>query len=179
MTSSDAPEFKAAIYRVGPRTIVPLDRREGVASATDPMSNQMCLKGADVRAMLSVGGQGGRAGGGNSAAGGGSGGGDESGGSPGGVPLSDPALRALLHELTHHATFAGNVGIARAALATTVCGRASMLVWPTNREELVIPQRDDLVLRFHEVVYEPLIEGLAVFAEHDIRWGASPFASHP
>jgi hypothetical protein len=96
----------------------------------------------------------------------------------GDLPLSDQGLRFFLHEVTHHASFANSVGMARSALATSVCSRASIGLPPRGRADLWLAQRDDIVLRFFEILIEPLAEGLALFAEHDIRWGESPVASH-
>lgn len=153
MTIAEPTQLKAAIYRVGPRTIVPLVRGR-IENFTDPMTNQVSLSRIDVRSMLKKA-------------------------DPTDVPLSDQGLRFFLHEVTHHASFASSVGNARAALATSVCGRASVGVPPTERAGLWLAQRDDIVLRFFEMMIEPLVEGLALFAEHDIRWGKSHLASHP
>ncbi|MBY5361947.1 hypothetical protein [Rhizobium leguminosarum] len=147
------PRFEAAIYRLGPRTLVPLDRNR-IESYTDPLSNQMTFSQKDMRQILH-------------------------GMVPGDLPVSEKELRLLLHELTHHASFANVVGYARSALATSVCGRASMGMPPKAPPALWLAERDDLVLRFHEMVFEPLVEGLALFAEHDIQWGDSPYTSHP
>jgi hypothetical protein len=153
MTVAEPPHSKAAMYRVGPRTIVALERGR-IENFTDPMTNQTSLGRIDVRSMLT-----------NS--------------DPRDLPLSAQGLRFFLHELTHHASFANSVGYARAALATSVSGRASVGVPPAGRAGLWLAQRDDIVLRFFEMLIEPLVEGLALFAEHDIRWGQSPIASHP
>src|SRR5271166_3319821 len=142
-----------AFYRLGPRTLVPLERKD-IENFTDPMTNQTSLSRTDVLAMLEVT-------------------------NPDDTPLSDQGIRFILHECTHHASFANRVGYARSALSTSVCGRASIGTPPDGRAGLWLAQRDDVVLRFFEVVVEPLIEGLALFSEHDIRWGKSPKASHP
>jgi hypothetical protein len=153
MSVSERPAAKAAIYRLGPRTFVPLTRG-AISNFTDPMTNAMSLSRIDVRAMLkSV--------------------------ECGKLPLSTQGLRFFLHELTHHATFANSVGGARAALSVSVCARASIGPQPGSRAGLWLAQRDDIVLRCFEIVMEPLIEGLALFAEHDVRWSTSPYASHP
>jgi hypothetical protein len=153
MTLTEPPQFKAAIYRLGPRTIVPLSRGR-IENFTDPLTNQISLSRIDVLSILKSADR-------------------------GDLPLSDQGLRFFLHEVTHHASFANSVGNARSALATSVCGRASIGLPPSGRAGLWLAQRDDIVLRFFEMVIEPLVEGLALFAEHDIRWGESPLASHP
>jgi hypothetical protein len=152
MTGAES-QVKAAVYRVGPRTFVPLERGQ-IGNFTDPITNQTSLSRIDIRSMLKKV-------------------------DPSDLPLSDQGLRFFLHEVTHHASFANSVGNARAALATSVCGRASVGAPPTGRAGLWLAQRDDIVLRFFEMMIEPLVEGLALFAEHDIRWGKAPFASHP
>jgi hypothetical protein len=152
MAPPEPPQFKAAVYRLGPRTIVPLSRGR-VENFTDPLTNQISLSRIDVRSMLKSA-------------------------DCGDLPLSDQGLRFFLHEVTHHASFANSVGNARSALATSVCSRASIGHPPRGRADLWLAQRDDIVLRFFEMMIEPLVEGLALFAEHDIRWGKSPVASH-
>jgi hypothetical protein len=139
-------------YVIGPRTFVTMERG-AVGVATDPMSNIVFLGESDVQAMIS---------------------------NPvkGGLPLSDKALRFLLHELTHHASFAGWVGNAQSALLTSVGARASIGTPPDGPAGLWLGQRDDLVVRSFSTLMEPLVEGLALFAEHDICWGPLQHASH-
>lgn len=84
-------------------------------------------------------------------------------------------LRPLLHEKTHHTTFDSTVGQALAALAASC---ASMPVEALSGQETPsLPIRDLVVLRSFYGLLEPLIEGLALFAEHDCVPRDSPVAS--
>ncbi|MCA1535048.1 hypothetical protein I6F21_21185 [Bradyrhizobium sp. NBAIM03] len=142
----------AAIYRLGPRTLVSLERGQ-ISNFTDPVTNQISFGRIELREFLKLK-------------------------SPGDLPLSVQGLRFFLHEVTHHGSFASHVGNARAALATSVCARASIGIPPSDGSELWLGQRDDIVLRFFEMTIEPLVEGLALFAEHDAQWASGPIASH-
>jgi len=126
----------------------------GVAEPqTDQMSNAMLLDHEDVRNWIKI---------------------DKTGS----LPLSDRTLRLLLHELTHHATFAGVVGNTLAALWVSTAGRAAF--FPPTKEQGAISQheRDDLVARFSFQFIEPLVEGMALFAENDVTSGEDDLASH-
>ena len=84
-------------------------------------------------------------------------------------------LRPLLHEKTHHATFDSPVGQALSALAASC---ANMPVETIGGQETPsLPIRDLAVLRSFYRLLEPLIEGLALFAEHDCVPRGSPVAS--
>lgn len=96
----------------------------------------------------------------------------------GALPTTNSRLRLFLHEGTHHTSLSGAYGWASAALASSVV--SSGLVGPVPRDDnLFLPARDLLVLRWTQCVFQPLLEGLAVFAEHDIAWGEGDFASQP
>ncbi|WP_201838787.1 hypothetical protein [Microvirga zambiensis] len=99
--------------------------------------------------------------------------------SPGNLPVPDALLRLFLHETTHHATFANSVGHALAALALCASGQA-IIPEPESKSlaDLPLPARDSLVLSWMETLYEPLIEGAALFAEYDLLWGESEYLSH-
>lgn len=84
-------------------------------------------------------------------------------------------LRPLLHEKTHHATCDRPVGQALSALAASC---ANMPVEKISGQETPsLPIRDLAVLRAFYKLLEPLIEGLALFAEHDCVPRNSPVAS--
>jgi hypothetical protein len=73
-------------------------------------------------------------------------------------------MRTLLHEKTHHASFDSGVGIALAAIAAWA---AEATTGPVPAGRLSLSQRDLLLLRSVYPLLEPLLEGLALFAEHD------------
>ena len=151
-TAADRSEPETLV-RLGPGTLVPVAR--GLKKIfTDPMSNVMSIENSAVRRLLEPA-------------------------CPGAVPWSPSLLRYSLHELTHHATYAGRVGRALAALAISVAARTDVGPAPEGEGKLWLGQRDDLVLRAFQAMNDPLVEGLALFAEHDIRWGECPDASHP
>lgn len=146
-------ESSVAVYRLGPSSFVP-SARGSIQPFVDRISNAVSIRHEDFMALVKDA-------------------------TPGALPLSDESMRALLHELTHHATFANNVGRAQSALAISVAARASIGVAPKGSGDLWLGERDDLVLRYFRMLFEPLMEGLALFGEHDIRWGPLPIASHP
>jgi len=146
-------QFTSAAYRIGPRTLVPLARGR-IENYTDPMSNAVSLSSMDVRALIKQA-------------------------IPGALPLTDQAMRFFLQEIAHHATFANRVGSAQSALATSVCARAHIGGAAKGRTGLRLQQRDDIVLRYFGTIFEPLVEGVALFAEHDVQWGDFEIASHP
>src|SRR5215831_16254645 len=74
-------------------------------------------------------------------------------------------LRPLIHEKTHHATFNSPVGQALAALAASCANMPFETM--TGQETASLPIRDLTVLRAFYGLIEPLVEGLALFAEHD------------
>src|SRR6476660_3215649 len=110
MTDAQQPTSKVAFFRLGPRTLVPLARGQA-SNFTDPMTNAMSLNKMDIRSMLSDA-------------------------QPGNLELSDQGLRFFLHEVTHHASFAADVGNAQSALAVSVCARASIGKPPAERADL-------------------------------------------
>jgi hypothetical protein len=84
-------------------------------------------------------------------------------------------LRMLLHEKTHHSSFDSRVGIALGTLAAF--GAYHQIVAP-NAGELSANQRDLLLARSVYRLLEPLVEGLALFAEHDsVPDGRAPASS--
>ena len=82
-------------------------------------------------------------------------------------------LRALLHEKTHHASFDSPVGLALAGLMASSATDVSKV----NPETFTLSQRDCLLIRQVSVLFEPLIEGLALFAEFDGVPGDAQVAS--
>jgi hypothetical protein len=82
-------------------------------------------------------------------------------------------LRALIHEKTHHTTFDSVVGLAFAALVSSCTMPPGILRPPEGRLAI----RDLIVARTHYYFLQPLIEGLAVFAEHDLVSRSSPVCS--
>lgn len=85
-------------------------------------------------------------------------------------------LRLLLHEKTHHVSFDSPVGRAFSALVTS---SASFALTEIALEEklLSVSKRDRIILQIIYTMMRPLIEGLAVFAEHDVIPRNSPVAS--
>jgi hypothetical protein len=77
-------------------------------------------------------------------------------------------------ENTHHATFDSVVGIAIASLAASCFS-----LWTTQvgSETPRLAARDLALLRTASVVLEPLVEGMALFTEHDLVTGPSPAIS--
>jgi hypothetical protein len=80
-------------------------------------------------------------------------------------------LPNVLHECTHHVTFDSSVGLALAALWS---GAVSTWTFQAGTENPTLPARDLAVIRVHRALYTPLVEGLALFAEHDLVSGDSP-----
>ena len=83
-------------------------------------------------------------------------------------------LRLLLHEKTHHASFDSRVG---AALGSLSAWAGQHNVTSPDPDTLSLSQRDLLIVRSAYRVLEPLVEGLALFAEHDNVPGNSDVAS--
>lgn len=92
-------------------------------------------------------------------------------------------LGPLLHEATHHMTFDSPVGLTLAAMACSPLG----LRGPdddANEErlpaaEFTMPVVDTITHRVVSRLFEPLVEGLALFAEHDLVPGDSAIVSRP
>ena len=72
-------------------------------------------------------------------------------------------LRPFLHEKTHHTTFDSPVGLAISALYVSCVS----MQFERIIQGATLPIRDLTVLYATYHLLEPLIEGLAVFAEHD------------
>lgn len=93
---------------------------------------------------------------------------------------SDGLVRLLLHEATHHACFAGRFGSALAALAcnsSTLNGNGTYLKHLDHG--LPLGPRYRLMLDWIGAIYDPLTEGLAVFAEYDLYSGPIQVTAHP
>ena len=101
------------------------------------------------------------------------------GASLGSLPITDARLRLFLHESTHHTSFSNAYGWATAGLESSVISPGLVGPLPQSPDDLLLPERDLLVLRWTQRVFQPLLEGLAVFAEHDIGWSASSCQSQP
>lgn len=99
--------------------------------------------------------------------------------SVGDLPASNARLRLFLHEGTHHTSFYNAYGWASAGLSSSLISPGLVGPLPRNADGLLLPVRDLLVLRWMQRVFQPLIEGLAVFAEHDIVWSENSLASQP
>jgi hypothetical protein len=82
-------------------------------------------------------------------------------------------LRVLLHEKTHHASFDGSVGLALAALNASGAFDAASV----DPKIFTLSQRDYLLGEYTYQFLEPLIEGLALFAEFDAMPGSGKVAS--
>jgi hypothetical protein len=88
----------------------------------------------------------------------------------------------LLHEATHHMTFDSKVGHALMAMASSALGILGSTDETDDRsapEELTMALVDTITHRFVSRVFEPLIEGLALFSEHDLTVGDSDVVSRP
>lgn len=83
-------------------------------------------------------------------------------------------LPNVLHECTHHVTFDSSVGLAFAALWS---GAVSTWTMQIGAGKPALPARDLAVIRVHRALYTPLMEGLALFAEHDLITGDSPLVT--
>jgi hypothetical protein len=83
-------------------------------------------------------------------------------------------LSSLLHEGTHHATFDSMVG---GALASLFPSCFSLWTLAVGQETPSMPARDLIVLRTTCLLLQPLIEGMALFAEHDMVTGPFPVVS--
>lgn len=83
-------------------------------------------------------------------------------------------LSSLLHESTHHATFDSVVGCALASLFPSCFSLWTLAV---GQETPAMPARDLIILRITCLLLQPLIEGMALFAEHDMVTGPSPVVS--
>ncbi|MGI8962795.1 MAG: hypothetical protein ACR2IV_24165 [Bryobacteraceae bacterium] len=85
-------------------------------------------------------------------------------------------LSSLLHEGTHHATFDSTVGCALASLFSSCFSLWTLAI---GQEAPTMPARDLIVLRTTCLLLQPIIEGMALFAEHDLVTGPSPVMSRP
>lgn len=83
-------------------------------------------------------------------------------------------LPTVLHECTHHVTFDSHVGIAIGALCASP---ASLWTMGIGSNQPLLPHRDVAVMRVHRTLHTPLIEGMAMFAEHDLVTGDSPLVT--
>jgi hypothetical protein len=97
----------------------------------------------------------------------------------GALPTTNARLRLFLHEGAHHTSLASSYGWAVAALSSSVISPGVVGPLPRTADELFLPARDLLVLRWTRCLFGPLLEGLALFAEHDIAWGESDLVSQP
>lgn len=83
-------------------------------------------------------------------------------------------LPGILHECTHHSTFYMSVGCAMSALwASSISTQFLNLgsKFPT------MAARDLAIIRTAYTLFQPMLEGLALFAEHDLLVGDSPLVS--
>jgi len=83
-------------------------------------------------------------------------------------------LPAILHECTHHSTFYLSVGCAMSALwASTI----STSLLSLGSKFPTMAGRDLALIRTAYTLFQPMLEGLALFAEHDLLVGDSPLVS--
>src|SRR6266702_6867576 len=85
-------------------------------------------------------------------------------------------VRYFLHEGTHHTSFTGPVGGAFSKLAIS----SQTFFWDVSAGQEVynLATRDILIYHFAWRLFEPLLEGLATFQEHDAVPGNSPCATN-
>jgi hypothetical protein len=89
--------------------------------------------------------------------------------------FSEVALGPFLHETAHHACFDTPVGIALGALK--LAHTASPLSTIHDADELVGPASDLIKAEAVREFLNPLLEGLALFAEFDVHPGTSLYVS--
>ena len=83
-------------------------------------------------------------------------------------------LPGIAHEAAHHACFDSPVGLALSSLWQS----SSSLWWEQIGTEIPQqPARDVAVALVANIVLQPLLEGIALFSEHDLFTGASPVIS--
>lgn len=85
-------------------------------------------------------------------------------------------LPTVLHELTHHWCLSGCVGRALAELSLEAQeDLAASPLFPLYADEMVLAQWD--AVEFARALLEPLLEGMAMFAQFDVYPGSSPVLS--
>lgn len=89
--------------------------------------------------------------------------------------LDSTYLPSFMHEATHHATFDCQVG---AAMASLIPSCFSLWTEQVGSDVPGLGARDLTMLRVAATLLEPLVEGLALFVEHDLVMGASPVMSN-
>lgn len=88
--------------------------------------------------------------------------------------LADELLWPIIHELTHHSCLNSAVG---ASMATLAVSHTSMGSSTIDEEKFSWIARDAVRHTLMEKLLRPLLEGLALFVEHDAISGAVPIAS--
>jgi hypothetical protein len=86
-------------------------------------------------------------------------------------------LGKFIHEATHHACFFTPVGRSLAALSISAAGETSPKI--ANEETFEMRRRDILKYYCFREFFNPLLEGLALFAELDAFPAGSPVISDP
>jgi hypothetical protein len=89
--------------------------------------------------------------------------------------FSQPFIGPFLHEAAHHACFDTPVGLALSALK--MAHTASPVLKMKDADRLEGPVRDLVKAETIIELFNPVLEGLALFAEFDLHPGPSPLAS--